>query len=351
MKTDEEPDPVITNPVLLQRGEPLAQTLRTIRVTGVLASNIAIGSGNWAASIPHPSDCIILYVVTQGHCVGGTLQPRRLVELSEGDALLLPAAGRCLMAKDASIPPVPLEELLREELGGLDGVEAKWKSLFVSPFRHPRASSRNISVAFTALRMFFDHDSPSTLLDGLPAVIHLPRFAQRNEAFVDAMLTHIAAHGGEGLSGQMTATRLAEALLVKVLSEALSATGDERPGFYRGLKDPYLSKIVGAVQNDPRGDWTLARMSSSAGLSRSALAERFKSVMGMAPAQFVTAVRMARATELLQYGTATIASIAYRTGYGSEAAFSRAFRKWSGTPPGALRRMTAAAEKGEVLDV
>ncbi|WP_165191577.1 AraC family transcriptional regulator [Caulobacter soli] len=351
MKTDQDVDPVITNPINLQRGEPLAQTLRTIRVTGVLASRIAIGSGNWAASIPHPTDCIILYIVTQGSCVGGTLQPRRLVDLNPGDALLLPLPGRCLMAKDASIPPVPLEELLRDELGDIDGVEAKWKSLFVSPFRHAAADAQNVSVAFTALRMFFDHDSPSALLDGLPAVIHLPKFAQRNETFVDAMLSEIATHGGEGLSGQMTATRLAEALLVKVLSEALGAAGEERPGFYRGLKDPYLSKIIGAVQNDPRSDWTLLKMSSSVGLSRSALAGRFKTVMGMAPAQFVTAVRMARAADILQHGTASIASIADMTGYSSEAAFNRAFRKWSGTPPGALRRLAAGTTKGAQPDV
>lgn len=341
MRAEEEFDPVIANPLLLQRGEPLAQTLRSIRVTGVLASSVAIGPGRWAASIPHPKDCIILYIVTQGSCVGGTLEPQRLVDLNPGDALLLPSPGRCLMAKDATIPPVPLEKLLRDELGDIDGVEAKWKSLFVSPFRHVPAGAQNVAVAFTALRMFFDHASPSALLSGLPTVVHLPRFAQRNESFVDAMLTHIAKHGGEGLSGQMTATRLAEALLVKVLSEALSATGEERPGFYRGLKDPHLSKILGAVQNDPRSDWTLAKMSNWAGLSRSALAERFKTVMGMAPAQFVTAVRMARAADLLQYGTASIANIADMTGYSSEAAFNRAFRKWSGTPPGAMRRLAA----------
>jgi AraC-like DNA-binding protein len=79
-------------------------------------------------------------------------------------------------------------------------------------------------------------------------------------------------------------------------------------------------------------------MARTAGLSRSGFAERFRNTLGMPPAQFLTAVRMARAADLLLHDKMPIARIAELTGYGSEAAFNRAFRKWSGTPPGALRR-------------
>ncbi|MBD9450419.1 MULTISPECIES: AraC family transcriptional regulator [unclassified Rhizobium] len=338
MKREAHVDPVIGNPLRMQRGEPLAQTLSTVRVTGVLSSNIAVGPGRWATSIPHPEACIILYIITEGHCVGGTLDPRYLIELKRGDALLLSTPVRCLLAKEDDIPPVPLESLLREQLKGLDDVESKWKFLFSSPFFHARADTGEISTGITALRMFFDPASPAPVLQSLPPVVHLREFVQRNDTFVSAILPQIAAFGAEGLSGQVTAVRLAEAFLVKVLIEALSDGKHAVPGLHRALRDPYLSKIVGAVQADLCGDWTLEQMSSLVGLSRSALAQRFRHLVDAAPAQFVTLVRMTRAADLLHHGLLPLASIAEMTGYGSEAAFSRAFHRWSGSPPGAFRR-------------
>ena len=94
---------------------------------------------------------------------------------------------------------------------------------------------------------------------------------------------------------------------------------------------PLLRELVGQA-------WTPGTMARAASLSRSAFAERFRATMAMTPARFVTTIRMARAAEMLQHGSASIARIAEMAGYGSEAAFSRAFRKWSGSPPGALRR-------------
>ena len=52
-------------------------------------------------------------------------------------------------------------------------------------------------------------------------------------------------------------------------------------------------------------------------------------------------VRM-RATHLLQAGADNACSVAYRIGFNSEAAFSRAFRKEFGMPPSAWRRKSCA---------
>ena len=108
------------NPDLLRRGEPFAHALRTLRLTGVLASTVAIGPGPWATSMPHTHDCIILYFLTKGRCVGGTFDPRELVELHEGDVLLLPSSGRCMLAENPVLTPVPLEDLFERELGDIE---------------------------------------------------------------------------------------------------------------------------------------------------------------------------------------------------------------------------------------
>jgi AraC-like DNA-binding protein len=335
--------PIIRNPDLLRRGEPFVQALRALRLTGVLASTVAIGTGPWATSMPHPGDCIVLYFLTKGNCVAGTLEPREFVELREFDALLLPHPGRYMLADDSSRKPVPLEELLERELGRIDSVEEKWKSLFASPFNHHIGKGEPTAVGLIAMRLFFDQSLPTAILEGLPSLVHLNGIMSRDRSFVETLLTQIIDQGEKGLAGQDTATRLAEALLVHCLSQFLIAFGEDRPGFLRGLKDPYLARVIGAVQNRPDSRWTLEQMARSAGLSRSGFAGRFRATLGMTPSQFVTAVRMARAADLLLHGQTPMVRIAELTGYGSEAAFSRAFRKWSGSPPGALRRSAPIA--------
>ena len=71
------------------------------------------------------------------------------------------------------------------------------------------------------------------------------------------------------------------------------------------------------------------------------LAERFADLVGMPPMHYLASWRMQIASGLLSSGTANIATVAAEIGYGSEAAFSRAFKKVVGVPPSAWRRRAA----------
>ncbi|HMR78283.1 MAG TPA: helix-turn-helix transcriptional regulator, partial [Polyangiaceae bacterium] len=55
--------------------------------------------------------------------------------------------------------------------------------------------------------------------------------------------------------------------------------------------------------------------------------------------------RMQKAAALLREGRATLADIADRVGYDSEAAFSKAFKRWIGSAPGAYRRASRGTEQ------
>jgi AraC-like DNA-binding protein len=54
--------------------------------------------------------------------------------------------------------------------------------------------------------------------------------------------------------------------------------------------------------------------------------------------QYLAKWRMQIASGLLDGGNTNIASVAAKIGYGSEAAFSRAFKKMVGVPPSDWRR-------------
>ena len=79
-------------------------------------------------------------------------------------------------------------------------------------------------------------------------------------------------------------------------------------------------------------------LANDIGMSRSALSSRFSEMVGKSVMQYVTEWRMQFAREELLTTGPTLALLAERYGYQSEAAFSRAFKRVFGTPPGALRR-------------
>jgi AraC-like DNA-binding protein len=73
------------------------------------------------------------------------------------------------------------------------------------------------------------------------------------------------------------------------------------------------------------------------------LAERFGSTVGIPPMQYLTRWRVVLAAHLLRGGEANLGRIAESVGYESEAAFSRAFKREFGVPPGAWRRTGLAS--------
>ena len=82
----------------------------------------------------------------------------------------------------------------------------------------------------------------------------------------------------------------------------------------------------------------MEQVADRVGLSRSSLHERFVQFIGFTPMQYLTNWRMQIASRLLTQSSATLASVALDTGYESEAAFSRAFKRAVGVPPSLWRR-------------
>jgi AraC-like DNA-binding protein len=79
-------------------------------------------------------------------------------------------------------------------------------------------------------------------------------------------------------------------------------------------------------------------VASRIGVSRSSFAARFMSLIGEPPMQYVRQWRFHVATRWLEDSDASIAEIAGRLDYNSEAAFGRAFKKFTGKTPGFVRR-------------
>jgi AraC-like DNA-binding protein len=98
------------------------------------------------------------------------------------------------------------------------------------------------------------------------------------------------------------------------------------------------------MHGEPGRAWTVDEMAREVALSRSALAERFTALVGEPPIQYLMRWRLALAAQTLRSGMDAIARVAERSGYESEAAFSRAFKREFGMPPAAWRK--AAPSRG-----
>jgi AraC-like DNA-binding protein len=115
-------------------------------------------------------------------------------------------------------------------------------------------------------------------------------------------------------------------------------------GWVEALRDPKLGKVILALHRDPGKNWTVAELAAEMGSSRSVFAERFLAVTGMTPVRYLTELRMRLAAQWISHDRASIETVAYRLGYGSLAAFSRAFKRIVGQPPGALRTQVQSAD-------
>ena len=73
------------------------------------------------------------------------------------------------------------------------------------------------------------------------------------------------------------------------------------------------------------------------GSSRSVLGKRFNALLARPPIDYLAAWRIQLAAERLRSGDESVPQVAEVVGYESEAAFSRAFKRLTGVPPGRWR--------------
>ncbi len=141
---------------------------------------------------------------------------------------------------------------------------------------------------------------------------------------------------------QVLLNKLADTLFALAVCDYARRAAD-RHGLFAALADTRICKVLHAVHEAPGEAWTMPSMAALACMSRSAFAERFTQLMGMPPMQYVTQWRVSVAEKMLRERKLSVAAIAERLGYASEAAFRRLYKRVSGSSPGSVRAMGEAA--------
>jgi AraC-like DNA-binding protein len=138
--------------------------------------------------------------------------------------------------------------------------------------------------------------------------------------------------------GEAVITRLADILVIQAIRAWIERDAVAQTGWLGALKDKQIGRAIALIHRDPARQWTLASLADEVAMSRSAFAARFTELVGMPAMQYLAQWRMNMARMWLEETDPRLGDLASRLGYQSEAAFSRAFKRFAGVPPGAVRR-------------
>jgi AraC-like DNA-binding protein len=181
------------------------------------------------------------------------------------------------------------------------------------------------------------------LLKTLPAVLKLDARQSGTAEWIESSFRFAAGElNARGIGSETVLSRLCELLFLEAVRQYAGRLPEERRGWLAGLRDPYVGRALGLIHARVAHPWTAEELAEEVGLSRSAFAERFTSVIGEPPLRYLSLWRMQLAAQRMRESHMPIAQIAYEVGYESEAAFNRAFKREFGAPPAAWRKGTHA---------
>jgi transcriptional regulator GlxA family with amidase domain len=132
-------------------------------------------------------------------------------------------------------------------------------------------------------------------------------------------------------------TRMAELMFIEVVRRYLETMPPQQTGWLAGLRDEVVGPAIACLHARPAEDWTMVTLAHEAGSSRTVLADRFSSIVGIPPMQYLTQWRIQLAANALTTSRAKVSAVAGQIGYASEAAFSRAFKRATGQSPAEFR--------------
>lgn len=222
----------------------------------------------------------------------------------------------------------------RLTLPGSDAVDLEAGDLALLPtgVGH-RVVSTSPEARWITGRFEYDELPNNALLAGLPALVVLRHAEVHRLEWFDVSRRLLLKERDTPTQGSsVMISRILDLLFVQIL-RAWAAGPGVPAGWLRAAFDPDVSRALDAIHDRPDRTWTTKGLADVATMSRSTFNERFTRSVGQPPMTYLATVRMDLARALLRDGSASVREIGRQVGYGSEAAFSRAFAQANGLPP------------------
>jgi AraC-like DNA-binding protein len=312
--------------------DPLSDALSAVRLTGGVVLDARF-TAPWAVNsvvtaeacrplLNRPAHLIAYHFVLEGYMlVHVGEQPPITVEA--GEIVLIPRNDRQTLASSPGLTPVDGHGLVDWSPGrGLARV--------------------NHGGGGAATRMFCgflgSDDAINPLFQALPSILKIDVREATSRGMLEASLAFAA---GELMHGRLASSdvlsRLSEFLLVEAVRRYAATPEGGRIGWIKGLTDPQIGRSLALIHLDFAAPWTTVSLARAVAMSRSVFTARFTAVVGHPPFRYLTYWRMEKAKLELRGSAKSIALIAHAVGYGSEEAFSRAFKRAFGVAPATWR--------------
>ncbi len=253
--------------------------------------------------------------------------------LQTGDAVLLPRGGDHHLLSSPDVESRDIEQI--------DAIPLCDSVSHVDTCRDP-IDKREAVHLFSGC-MQFDLGGMQPLISMMPTVMHVGTLLSRYPEILPMLeaMAREARLERAGAAGILS--RLADVVAASIVRGWVECGCSDIGGWVEALHDPRLGRVIAAIHRAPGHDWTVAEMASAMGSSRSVFAEKFRAALGVSPLGYVTQLRMQLASQWIGEKGLSIEQVADRLGYGSQAAFSRAFKRETGQTPGAVRHPRTAS--------
>ena len=302
--------------------DAISEALRYVQMSGVFYCSSEL-SEPWGLELPPMENCVWFHVVTAGTAnsdVNGDIRTARA-----GDLILIPH-GNGHRAWGSQPAPTPDVFTLPHD----------YYSDQYAVLTHGGGGDRT-HIVCGGIR--FDHPAARHLVESLPAVIHIEASHSTRADWMQATLELMAEETRHVRPGsEAVISRLCDIVVMQAIRTWIERDPAAQTGWLGALRDEQIGAALARIHTDPARDWSVAALADEAAMSRSAFAARFSELVGEPAMRYVTRWRMNVAFDLLRGSESTVADVAARVGYDSEASFSRAFKRVTGTTPRAAHR-------------
>jgi AraC-like DNA-binding protein len=245
--------------------------------------------------------------------------------LGEGDAVLLPYGEGHRMGGREPAGTVHVGSLLPAP---------PWTGIPVVTHGGPGPETR-ILCGFVQCDELLFHP----FLRYLPPLVHARRDDTGRDDWLSSTIRRTAEEASRPMPGSRSMLRLlTEVMFVEILRRHMQNLTGEDIGWFAAMNDPIAGEALNLMHAEPRRGWSVEELARAAGTSKTVLGTRFHHYLEQPPMQYLASWRMQLAAQMIRSEDVLVKTVADRSGYASEAAFSRAFKRRFGAAPAIWRQ-------------
>ncbi|MEE7535583.1 AraC family transcriptional regulator [Klebsiella huaxiensis] len=308
-----------------------SELLRGMRLSGVNYRRIE-AARPFGVEFSHVPGKAQFHFISRGPVLLRMASGQRLT-LESGDALFIPNGDSHALLSDEQAPVMNVLKLPSEPVCST-----------VCCVKNKGDDVKNGSAIIFSGCMDFELGGMQPLVKAMPEVMLVssllttrPEIQPMLAAMERETLTRQAGYAG-------ILARLADVVAALIVRGWVECGCGNATGWVQVLRDPKLAKAIYVMHQQPGINWKVEDLAREAGTSRSVFAERFLSATGTTPARYLTELRMRLAVQYISHEGQALEKVAFKLGYSSHAAFSRAFKRITGKAPGALRDLSRGEE-------